>query len=69
MNNYEGRDFSDYADYKFDGMRDDFMMIESEQDAKDCIERYSYLAGRYMPVKYKYLLKEVLLNDQINRCN
>ena len=55
---FEDRDYSDYADYKYDMMRDDFLMIDSEESAKDCIERYPSMVGKYMPEQYRYLLKE-----------
>lgn len=49
-----GRD----PDYEYDRMRDDFLMIATEEDAKWCIESYPF-AVRYLPEHYHYLLKVV----------
>ena len=48
-----GRD----PDYEYDLMRDDFLMIENEADAKRCIENYPF-GTRYLPEHYHYLLKD-----------
>ena len=49
----------DRADRLYDEMRDDFLMIENEEDAKNCIKRYGPLqTSRFLPNEYKYLLEE-----------
>lgn len=43
----------------FDIMRDDFLLCDSEDEAKQLIKDYGkYLANKYLPEKYKYLIKE-----------
>ena len=49
-------DCGDDADNKYDMMRDDFLIINNEQDALDCIIRYPSQM-RFLPNKYKYLLE------------
>jgi len=54
----EEKDLSD-LDYLYDCMRDDFLLIQSKEDAINCINRYGYyLSNKYLPEHYKYLLKE-----------
>ena len=52
-------DLWDKADRAYDEMRDDFLMIQNEDDAKSCIERYPRMVDKFLPKKYKYLVKEV----------
>ena len=47
----------DDADMRYDEMRDDFLMIDSEESAKRCIDRYPSVAKIYTPIKYRYLLE------------
>ena len=42
---------------EYDVMRDDFLTIDSESDAKLCIDSYGIaLSLRFLPKKYLYLL-------------
>jgi hypothetical protein len=46
-------------DYLYDCMRDEFLLIQSKEDAINCIKIYGYsLSNKYLPKHYKYLLKE-----------
>ena len=47
----------DNSDYEFEKMKDDFLMIENEIDALECIRYYGFrLSRKYLPDKYKSLL-------------
>ena len=43
---------------KYDEAKDDFISIETESDALSCIERYPNMIDRWLPDKFKYLLKK-----------
>lgn len=43
----------------YDTMRDEFLLCDSEDEAKQLIKHYGkYLANKYLPEQYKYLIKE-----------
>lgn len=43
----------------YDTMRDELHLCSSEDEAKQLIKHYGkYLANKYLPEKYKYLIKE-----------
>ena len=47
----------DNSDDEFDKMKDEFLMIENEKDALECIRYYGVrLSRKYLPGKYKSLL-------------
>ena len=48
---------NDRADMLYDMMRDDFLCIQSEDDAKRCLRMYPTQADRFMPVEYRYLME------------
>lgn len=54
---YYCEDCQDDTDYQYDMMRDDFMMIENEDDAISCINRYPSQL-RFLPDDYVYLLND-----------
>lgn len=46
-------------DFLYDEMRDRFLLCEDEKEAKYLIDRYGYvMADKYMPEKFKYLIKD-----------
>ena len=55
---YDYEDMLDRSDELYDRMRDDFICIQSEDDAKYCLSSYPTYVDRFMPLEYRYLLKE-----------
>ena len=57
MNDEEEQPLEPDYDYLYDSMRDDFLMIENEQDAQSCVDRYSIkLCRYYLPSEYMFML-------------
>ena len=51
----------------YDTMRDDFLTIDSESDAKLCIDNYgTALSLKFLPNKYLYLLGKEGFNKVLN---
>lgn len=51
----------------YDTMRDDFLTIDSESDAKLCIDNYgTALSLRFLPKKYLYLLGKSGFNKMLS---
>ena len=63
MEEYEEPEVYDDADYMYDSIKDDALMIENLDEAKDYIKRYPSMA-RFVDKKYRLeLATEELLNE------